>query len=189
VICIAEFAQSQGSIGPKSASNEDRLLPPAVPSRNRSLTLQCDNRLLKSRCLPVSSMQRAHAEYRVWVAVVNEISQTGFNAIANFPEGISDMKSVTIKRIMLGVSVVAMMAGSISLASAQDNSAATAAASDATHAKPTKAERKAAKKEARAKKNAELKKLEDAGYQPAANEPSYPTKLQQAEKKAAGASQ
>lgn len=99
------------------------------------------------------------------------------------------MKSFAIKRIMLGVSVIAMVAGSIPLAAAQDNGAATAAPSDTTHAKPTKAERKAARKEARAKKNAELKKLEDAGYQPAANDPNYPNKLQQAEKKAAGASQ
>lgn len=99
------------------------------------------------------------------------------------------MKSFAIKRIMLGVSVVAMMAGSISLAVAQDNGTPNAAPSSTTPAKPTKAERKAARKEARAKKNAELKKLEDAGYQPAANDPNYPNKLQQAEKKAAGASQ
>jgi hypothetical protein len=149
--------------------------------------------LLKSRYLPVSSIRRADAEDRLRLAAMNEISQTGFktgfNAIANFPEGISKMKSVAIKRIMLGVSVVAMMAGSISLAAAQDSGAASAVPSDTTHAKPTKAERKAAKKEARAKNNAELKKLEDAGYQPAANDPNYPAKLQQAEKKAAGASQ
>jgi hypothetical protein len=103
------------------------------------------------------------------------------------------MKSVAIKRIMLGVSVVAMMAGSISLAAAQDSGAASAVPSDTTHAKPTKAERKAAKKEARAKNNAELKKLEDAGYQPGrANDPNYPQDLQDAQKKAGigtGASQ
>jgi hypothetical protein len=122
----------------------------------------------------------------VRLAVVNEDSQTGFNAIANFPEGISDMKSVAIKRIMLGVSVIAMVAGSIPLAAAQDASEVSAAPQGAaTGAKPTKAERKAAHKQARAKKNAELKKLEDAGYQPAANDPNYPAKLQAAQKKAA----
>jgi hypothetical protein len=95
------------------------------------------------------------------------------------------MKSFAIKRIMLGVSVVAMMAGSIPLAVAQDTNEATAAPSGATSsAKPTKAERKAARKEARAKKNAELKKLEEAGYQPARNDPNYPTDIQKAEKKA-----
>lgn len=115
---------------------------------------------------------------------MNENSQTAFNVIANFPEGISMMKSIAIKRLMLGVSVIAMVAGGIPLAAAQNTGDASAAPSDATQAKPTKAERKAAHKQARAKKNAELKKLEDAGYQPAANDPNYPAKLQQAEKKA-----
>ncbi|ACC73332.1 DUF4148 domain-containing protein [Paraburkholderia phymatum] len=68
---------------------------------------------------------------------------------------------------------------------------ATGAAASA--AKPTKQQRKQAHKEARAKKNAELKKLEDAGYQPArANDPNYPQDLQDAQKKAGigtGASQ
>ncbi|MBC8642344.1 MULTISPECIES: DUF4148 domain-containing protein [Caballeronia] len=67
-------------------------------------------------------------------------------------------------------------------------------ATDATQAAPTtKAEKKAARKQARAKKNAELKKLEDAGYNPGrANDPNYPQDLQNAQKKAgigAGASQ
>ncbi|MFM0142879.1 hypothetical protein [Paraburkholderia sp. RL18-085-BIA-A] len=96
------------------------------------------------------------------------------------------MKSFAIKRIMLGVSVLALVAGGIPLAAAQDASevSASPAGKTASAAKPTKAERKEAHKEARAKKNAELKKLEDAGYQPAANDPNYPAKLQQAEKKA-----
>ena len=67
-------------------------------------------------------------------------------------------------------------------------------ATDATQAAPTtKAEKKAARTQARAKKNAELKKLEDAGYNPGrANDPDYPQNLQDAQKKAgigAGASQ
>jgi hypothetical protein len=100
------------------------------------------------------------------------------------------MKSFAVKRIMLGISVAAMVAGSIPLALAQDTNAT--APSAASTAKPTKAQRKAARKEARAKKNAELKKLEDAGYQPSRNDPNYPTDLQNAQKKAgigAGASQ
>lgn len=70
-----------------------------------------------------------------------------------------------------------------------DNAASGAVASTA---RPTKAERKQARKEARAKKNAELKKLEDAGYQPSRNDPNYPQDLQKAQKKAGvgqGASQ
>ncbi|SIT46324.1 conserved exported hypothetical protein [Paraburkholderia ribeironis] len=94
------------------------------------------------------------------------------------------MKSFAIKRIMLGVSVVAMVAGSIPLAIAQDANETTAAPSGTSAAKPTKAERKAARKEARAKKNAELKKLEEAGYQPSRNDPNYPTDIQNAQKKA-----
>lgn len=105
------------------------------------------------------------------------------------------MKFFAIKQVMLGLAVTAMVAGSIPLAAAQDASgaAATSAQPDmASSAKPTKAERKAARKQARAKNNAELKKLEDAGYQPSRNDPNYPNNLQKAEKKAgigAGASQ
>lgn len=67
-------------------------------------------------------------------------------------------------------------------------------ATEATQAAPaTKAQKKAARKQARAKKNAELKKLEDAGYNPArGSDPNYPQDLQNAQKKAgvgAGASQ
>ncbi|WP_322031366.1 DUF4148 domain-containing protein [Paraburkholderia sp. J76] len=47
-----------------------------------------------------------------------------------------------------------------------------------------KAQRKADRKQARAKNNAELKKLEDAGYKPALNDPNYPQSLQDAQKKA-----
>ena len=79
-------------------------------------------------------------------------------------------------------------------ASAPAMSAASAPAMSAaaSTAKPTKAQKKQARKEARAKKNAELKKLEDAGYQPGRNDPNYPQDLQNAQKKAGigqGASQ
>jgi predicted Rossmann fold nucleotide-binding protein DprA/Smf involved in DNA uptake len=59
-------------------------------------------------------------------------------------------------------------------------------ATDTTQATPTtKVEKKAARKQAREKKNAELKKLEDAGYNPGrANDPNYPQNLQDAQKKA-----
>ncbi|MFM0157280.1 DUF4148 domain-containing protein [Paraburkholderia sediminicola] len=67
------------------------------------------------------------------------------------------------------------------------------AGSDSDAAKPvaaskattTKAQRKAARKQARAKKNAELKQLESNGYNPSRNDPNYPTDLQNAQKKAA----
>lgn len=58
--------------------------------------------------------------------------------------------------------------------------------------KRARAQRKAERKAARAKNTAELKKLEDAGYKPAGEDPAYPQKLQDAEKKVnapAGASQ
>jgi hypothetical protein len=48
----------------------------------------------------------------------------------------------------------------------------------------TKEQRKAARKEARAKKNAELKQLEAHGYQPSRNDPNYPNDIQNAQKKA-----
>ncbi|CAG9240224.1 conserved exported hypothetical protein [Paraburkholderia tropica] len=50
-----------------------------------------------------------------------------------------------------------------------------------------KAQHKAERKAARAKNNAELKKLEDAGYKPANNDPNYPQNIQDAQKKAAAA--
>ena len=53
------------------------------------------------------------------------------------------------------------------------------------HFGDAKQERKAAKKQARAKKNAELKKLEDAGYSPGARDDSdYPQDIHEAQKKA-----
>ena len=75
---------------------------------------------------------------------------------------------------------------------AQDTGSA--ASGTTTQAAPmTKEQKKAAHKQARAKKNAELKKLEDAGYNPGkANNPNYPQDIQDAQKKAgvgAGASQ
>jgi hypothetical protein len=68
---------------------------------------------------------------------------------------------------------------------AGDNSDAAKADTGARPPHTTKAERKAARKQARAKKNAELKKLEANGYNPARNDPNYPNDIQKAEKKAA----
>ncbi|MBV8532480.1 MAG: DUF4148 domain-containing protein [Verrucomicrobia bacterium] len=62
----------------------------------------------------------------------------------------------------------------------------------ASVSKPTKEQRKAARKAARMKKNVELKKLEDAGYQPYRSDTDYPQNLKDAQKKAGigqGASQ
>ncbi|MDR5832273.1 hypothetical protein P9250_30895 [Caballeronia sp. LP006] len=88
--------------------------------------------------------------------------------------------------------LVAGVCASVAMPSQAQDTGLTA--TNATQAAPTtKAQRKAARKQARAKKNAELKKLEDAGYNPSrANDPSYPEDLQKAQKKAGvgvGASQ
>lgn len=49
-------------------------------------------------------------------------------------------------------------------------------------AKPTKEQRRAARKEARVRKNAELKQLEDGGYSPeTTNYSNYPKNMQNAE--------
>lgn len=105
----------------------------------------------------------------------------------------SPAKKLTILFASAALSLGAMAPALAQTASgATEGAAATTATSPASAAKPTKAERKAARKEARAKKNAELKKLEAAGYNPAQNDPNYPTNLQNAQKKAGlgqGASQ
>jgi hypothetical protein len=98
------------------------------------------------------------------------------------------MTSSPAKNLIILLASAALATGSIGPAFAQSSAAggdsANTAAPAAEPANPTKAERKAARKQARAKKNAELKKLEDAGYNPAQNDPNYPTNLQNAQKKA-----
>jgi hypothetical protein len=170
-LCGTRISKACGNMNSSSAIN---------PSGKASHRIQS-----RLRHLPVSSNWRISNELTGCFAGVNEDPQTGFDVIANLPEGISMMKSSAIKRIMLGASVMAMVAGSIPLAVAQDASGVVSAQPGvASGAKPTKAQRKEARNEARAKKNAELKKLEDAGYRPATNDPNYPTDLQKAEKKA-----
>ncbi|MCY0387978.1 DUF4148 domain-containing protein [Robbsia sp. Bb-Pol-6] len=66
-----------------------------------------------------------------------------------------------------------------------DTSSAASMDSGSTKAE-THAQRKADGKARRARKNAELRKLEKAGYNPSANDPDYPNDLQKAEKKANG---
>jgi predicted secreted acid phosphatase len=73
------------------------------------------------------------------------------------------------------VTALAWLLPQVSVAQTSDNGAAT-----------TKAQRKEARKVAHAKRNAELKKLEAAGYNPARNDDvSYPGDIQRAERKAA----
>jgi hypothetical protein len=101
-----------------------------------------------------------------------------------------------IASIALSLIVTAAGISVVPLSYAQDTGSTGTAATPAAPAQAasmTKEEKKAARKQARAKKNAELKKLEDAGYNPAkANDPNYPQDLQNAQKKAGigtGASQ
>lgn len=88
-----------------------------------------------------------------------------------------------IATIALSLIMTAAGASVAQLSYAQDTGSA---ASGTTQAAPmTKEQKKAARKEARAKKNAELKKLEAAGYNPGkSNNPNYPQDIQNAQKKA-----
>jgi hypothetical protein len=109
----------------------------------------------------------------------------------------NEMSTSIAKKLTILFASVALGAAAIAPAFAQSSDAAAggntaAAGAVASSATPTKAQRKQARKEARAKKNAELKKLEDAGYQPGRSDPNYPQDLQNAQKKAGigqGASQ
>lgn len=108
---------------------------------------------------------------------------------------------LSTSNLTLAAATAAFLIGAAVPAFAQDASAPAAAAPAASAAQSTtkaeqkkqaKAQRKAERKAAREKKNAELKKLEQNGYNPAGNDLNYPQNLQNAEKKAnpaAGASQ
>lgn len=106
----------------------------------------------------------------------------------------------TISKLSLAAATAAFLLGAAAPSFAQTDASAPAAADTAASQPATKAQkkaqakaaRKADRKAARAKNRAELKKLEDNGYQPAQNDPNYPQNLQNAQKKAnaaAGASQ
>lgn len=108
----------------------------------------------------------------------------------------SSAMRIQIRKLTLAATAAAFLFGSAVPAFAQETASAPAAqaAQDAKAAKSearkaARAKRKAEHKAARAKNAAELKKLEDAGYKPAANDPNYPQNLQNAEKKAGAASQ
>ena len=92
------------------------------------------------------------------------------------------MSQMNRRAIATAIIAAAMSIGSVSMAFAQSTATPDASAT------PTKAETRAAHKQARkvhrAKKNAELSKLEKNGYNPGTNDPTYPNKLQAAEKKA-----
>jgi ribosome-binding protein aMBF1 (putative translation factor) len=101
------------------------------------------------------------------------------------------MKTTLVSKLAVSLVIAAFGATAAPLTFAQDTGST---ATDATQAAPsTKAQKKAARKQARAKKNAELKKLEDAGYNPAKrDDANYPQDIQNAQKKAGigqGASQ
>ncbi|WP_175688880.1 DUF4148 domain-containing protein [Burkholderia anthina] len=98
---------------------------------------------------------------------------------------------IQIKKLTLAATAAAFLFGSAAPVFAQTDASAPAA-QDAKAAKrearkAARAKRKAEHKAARAKNTAELKKLEDAGYKPATNDPNYPQNLQDAQKKAAAA--
>jgi hypothetical protein len=100
---------------------------------------------------------------------------------------ISKFTLVTVAAACLfGGTVSAYAQEAASAPMTQDTKAAAKAAKTQAR-KDARAKRKAERKAARAKNSAELKKLEDAGYNPATNNPNYPQNLQDAQKKAAGA--
>jgi hypothetical protein len=88
--------------------------------------------------------------------------------------------------VMSIISVNATVFAQDTVASGSDNTIFNPGA-PASGGKLTKEQRKAARKEARAKKNAELKKLQDQGYSPSRNDVDYPQNVQNAQKKAASA--
>jgi hypothetical protein len=96
----------------------------------------------------------------------------------------------TLKCLRLASILAAMSAGLVFAvpATAQDLQSAPNAGSHVStttsSSKATaKAQRKIARKQARAKRTADLKKLEANGYNPSANDNNYPNNLQSAEKK------
>ncbi|ASL43551.1 hypothetical protein bAD24_I08670 [Burkholderia sp. AD24] len=105
------------------------------------------------------------------------------------------MTSSPAKKLSVLLASVVLSVACAAPAFAQSGGGGGAAGDDSDAAKPvaaskattTKAQRKAARKQARAKKNAELKNLEANGYNPSRNDPNYPTDLQNAQKKAAAA--
>jgi hypothetical protein len=88
------------------------------------------------------------------------------------------------KHCLVTIMAAALVMASVVPAFAQDTGAASGAASGATTKAARKAQRKADRKAAHAKNRAELQTLEKNGYQPNQEGATYPSKLQDAEKKA-----
>jgi len=90
-----------------------------------------------------------------------------------------------VRSVALAVLFSASIVGfTTHVAMAQDSADSAASTASKTVAK---AQRKADRKYARAKKNAELKDLENNGYQPGGDQTNYPQNLQNAEKNSAAA--
>jgi hypothetical protein len=92
------------------------------------------------------------------------------------------------KQLSVFVVSAGMALSLLSLPTLQAHAATTdAGASDSAMSKQEmKAQKKADRKARRAKKNAELSKLEKNGYSPAGSQTNYPQNLQNAEQKANG---
>jgi membrane-bound lytic murein transglycosylase B len=92
-----------------------------------------------------------------------------------------DMYRIRMAALALVVSVAtAGMTAPVAMAQTTDTAAS-------TPKQVQKAQRKADRKAARTKKNAELKDLEKNGYNPAGDQTNYPQNIQNAEKKSAAA--
>jgi hypothetical protein len=85
------------------------------------------------------------------------------------------------------VSFMLMAAQAGAQTASSDTSMSNDAAATSMGASSTTAQRKEARKAARAHKNAELKQLEKNGYNPSRNNLNYPDDIQKAEKKAGAA--
>ncbi|HDR9469955.1 hypothetical protein [Burkholderia multivorans] len=96
---------------------------------------------------------------------------------------------IQTKKLMLAATAAAFLLGSTAPVFAQTDASAPAAQDAKAAKQDARKAARAKRKAARTKNTAELKKLEDAGYKPAANDPNYPQNLQNAEKKAAGSGQ
>lgn len=92
------------------------------------------------------------------------------------------------KQLSVFVVSAGMALSLLSLPTLQAHAATSdAGASDSAMSKQEmKAQKKADRKARRAKKNAELSKLEKNGYNPAGDQTNYPQNLQNAQQKAAG---
>ena len=95
------------------------------------------------------------------------------------------MSHINRRAIATAIIAAAVSFGSVSVAFAQAQQTPVTPDNGSTMTKAqTRASHKQARQAHRAAKNAELSKLEKNGYNPGTNDPTYPNKLQSAEKKA-----